>query len=170
MLSTVTVEQRPHQRQASRESGREALDALALEQKRVLRASLAHKADAVAPEIGLTPRTLRGAMQEDTDAQLPFRRVPALLRATPDPMPLLQFWCGLVGAIAVRLPAADNRPLCDAVREFADVMQADASALADDGRYSPEEAARIEHEGLQALAAIRGYIEHVQRLAGRRCA
>jgi len=142
-------------------------ETLAREQKRMLRAALCHKADAVAPEIGISPQVLRAAAQEDTEQQLPFRRVPQLLQSVPDPMPLLAWWASLVGCVVYRVPVAlEGTPLCDAVQQFADVMSAEAEAQRD-GRYSAEEAARIEREGTEAIAAIRAYIEFVQRQAGR---
>lgn len=171
MASTVMARLNTDQPRSSGETGRErtaALD-LAVAQKRALRASLAHKADAVAPEIGLTARVLRCAVQEDTESQLPFRRVPALLQAAPDPMPLLDFWASLCGCVVFKLPVGvEAKPMADAMRQYADVLDAHSDGI-DDGRWESAEVDRFERESQEAIAALLAAVAHA-RAASRRTA
>jgi hypothetical protein len=169
MASTVSPTPLAGQPRPAGETGSERVAALdlAVAQKRALRASLAHKADAIAPEIGISARALRCAVQDDTDAQLPLRRVPALIQASPDPMPLLQFWCGLVGCLVVKVPrGVDGRPMAEAVREFADLLDAHAHGI-EDGGWSLDEVATLAREADEAIVAILAAVEQARRTARR---
>lgn len=167
MSPTVSVRPNTDQPRRVGETTGERID-LAVAQKRALRASLCHKADTVAPEIGISAQVLRSAAQDDTDAHLPFRRVPALLQATPDPMPLLQFWCGLVGCVVFRLPAGmDAKPMAECVRQFGDLLDAHAEGV-EDLRWERHEVEKLRKETNELIAAALANLAHVDaRCEGR---
>lgn len=135
---------------------------LALAQKRALRASICHKSDAVAREIGIAPQVLRSFVQDDTASHLPMRRLPDVILAVPDPMPLLSFLAELRGCVVFKLPVGvAAKPMADAMRQYADVLDAHAAGI-EDGRWEATEVDRFERESQEAIAALLAAVAHAR--------
>jgi hypothetical protein len=168
MASTVFASRHSDQMRADGKTAGEAI-AEAVAMKRAIKASLAGKSEIVAHEIGISPQMLRAAAQEDSATFLPLRRLPAFLKAAPDPLPLLVALAEHCGCAVFRLPVGlDAKPMADAMRQFADVLEAHAAGI-EDGRWEPGEVDRLEREAQEAIAALLAAVAHA-RAASRRTA
>jgi hypothetical protein len=133
---------------------------LAQSQKRALHTTV-HDATRPTREIaelaGVSYQFLCNAALESTKDQLPFSRLPLVLRYS-DNLTLLRLYASLQGCDVIRMPrvgaTADEVHRASAtMREFAQFMDASADAL-EDATVAPEEFATIEREGLEAVRAI----------------
>ena len=84
---------------------------------------------------------------------------------------LLQFLCRAQGGAFVQLPAGvdagasdEARLAADALREFSQAMEAFADGAADRS-WSPDEVARLEREGHEAIEAVLRAVAHARRRA-----
>ena len=138
-------------------------------QKRALHATL-HGSTAplrvIAETIGVQYSTLANTAVFSRTDELPFFRLPQVLEASDD-LTLLRFYAHLQGCDVFRLPhagaRADARRAAETMREVAEFLQAGAEATEDE-IVTPDEFARIEREGHEAVRAI---LEHVAHLRAR---
>lgn len=137
---------------------------LATEQKAALHVSI-HKSrqstSAIAAAADINYSFLCNAANRSLKEQLPFARLPLVLRACDD-LTLLRFYAQLQGATVIRLPqtpAGDLHQASATMREFVEFMDAGAAAI-ENADVSPEEFARIEREGMEAVRAILALIAH----------
>lgn len=138
---------------------------LAASQKRALHATIHEStapAKAIAESAGLSYSFLANAALTSTTDQLPFPRLPLVLEASDD-LTLLRFLAQLQGCDVFRLPragaSADARRAAVTMREVAEFLEAGAQASEDDV-VTPDEFARVEREGLEAVRAILEHIAH----------
>lgn len=132
---------------------------LAASQKRALHATVHESrepAKAIAAGSGIGYQFLCSAAQPDSRDQLPFMRLPLVLEQCDD-LTYVRFLANLQNADVIRRPqlgaAADVRQASATMREFAQFMEAGADASEDDV-ITPEEFARVEREGAEAVRAI----------------
>lgn len=121
-------------------------------------------AKAIADALGISRSLLDKACDEQQADNLSSRHLPALAAATSD-LTWLDFLEAKAGRSAFRLPAVNA--LCSvqtvgALREFSEFLTTVTEAVAD-GSVSAEDAARIEREGHEAIAAIHTVMETARR-------
>lgn len=138
---------------------------LADEQKRALQTTIKNSTlppKAIAMDVGLRHDHLLNCGNPLAPHHLPFARLPLVLHACDD-LTLLRFLAGLQGCEVVRLPRAgatgDARRAAATMREVAEFLEAGAGATEDDV-VSPDEFARVEREGAEAVRAILEHVAH----------
>lgn len=118
-----------------------------------------HRSDlplkAIADALGLSRSHLDKCCDETQPENLNGRHFPALAGATSD-LTWLDFLESRAGRAAYKLPAAGTRLTLETVttiREVGEFLSGVAEAVAD-GTVSAEDAARIQRDGLEVIAAI----------------
>jgi hypothetical protein len=123
-------------------------------------------AKAVADDLGVSRQMLSACCDETSDTNLSSKHLTALARATSN-LSWLDYLEAIAGRQAFMLPTANA--LCSvmtvaALKEFSEFLTTVADSVAD-GSVSPEDAARIEREGLDAISAIQTVIATARRQA-----
>lgn len=117
---------------------------------------------AIAEKAGISYSFLANCANESLREQLPFPRLPLVLEQSDD-LTLVRFLADLQHASVVRLPTqgaeGDIRKASVTMREFAQFMEVGAAAV-EDNVVSPEEFARVEREGREAVQAILELVAH----------
>jgi hypothetical protein len=138
---------------------------LAASQKRALHATIheaTQAARAIAENAGIGYQFLCATANPSLRDQLPFMRLPLVLESS-DNLTYVRFLADLQHAAVVPLPHrgadADVRQASATMREFAEFLEAGAAA-SDDDVVTPEEFARVEREGQEAVEAILGMVAH----------
>jgi hypothetical protein len=138
---------------------------LAASQKRALHTTIHESTEptkAIADGSGIGYQFLCSAAQPDSRDQLPFMRLPLVLEHCDD-LTYVRFLANLQDAEVVRLPragvAGDVRQASATMREFAQFMEAGADA-SEDNVITPDEFARVEREGAEAVRAILEMVAH----------
>lgn len=117
-------------------------------------------AKALADDIDVGYRTLLEWADETSDSQIPTRRLIVLL-SSADNLAALRYLAALQGCLVFRAPVEDFAPAAQAVKEFGELMEAYATAVAD-SQVSGEELARLKKEAAEAMAAIAAWIAGVE--------
>ncbi|MCB2189495.1 MAG: hypothetical protein KQJ78_24010 [Deltaproteobacteria bacterium] len=88
--------------------------------------------------------------------------LPALVTGVSGGKRLVRYLAEQAGMVCVDLPDVESggapaRKLAESVREFGDLLASHGQAM-EDGEITPAERKRLRREGLEAVAAIHGYL------------